>query len=482
MPGRLKIHLYCLCWNDARLLPYFFRHYDGIVDKYFVFDNGSTDESISMLQNHGRVELTHFDVPGDSFVDEERRLSDTVWSGSDADWAIVIDIDEHIFHPALVEYLLQCKEQNLTAIRSIGYEMVSDSFPTADEPLVELVTIGKRSLGYDRLCLFNPSALTATNFGPGRHMAKPEGRVAWPKYPEVLLLHYKQLGTNYPIARSAELKLGLRPRDLKEGWGVHYTWSAGQIAENWRKVKDASGPVPGLGVSKHIEPANYFAEERSVHLSGLFDEEWYLATYPDVKAAGVDALSHFCAYGWKEGRKPNFYFDAKWYCRNYPETHTNGRNPLCEYMTRGEKQDAWPSPLFNTGWYRVQHGLSVDESPLRHYLLRRTSGLVSPVPDFDVLQSRRPEIFGLGNDPFENAFSEINVIGKPAEEARDEVDRFLDSAAMASVDRVRIVHGHGMDILKRAIADLLAVHLHVEKFYPASPSEGGGVATVVELK
>jgi len=53
---------------------------------------------------------------------------------------------------------------------------------------------------------------------------------------------------------------------------------------------------------------------------------------------------------------------------------------------------------------------------------------------------------------------------------------------MASVDRVRIVHGHGMGILKKAIAGLLAASPHVDKFYPAPPAEGGTGATVVELK
>jgi len=80
------------------------------------------------------------------------------------------------------------------------------------------------------------------------------------------------------------------------------------------------------------------------------------------------------------------------------------------------------------------------------------------------------------------SYREINVIGQRAEEARDLVDKFLDSATMASVDRVRIVHGHGMGILKKAIAELLSTNPHVEKFYPASPAEGGTGATVVELK
>jgi DNA mismatch repair protein MutS2 len=80
------------------------------------------------------------------------------------------------------------------------------------------------------------------------------------------------------------------------------------------------------------------------------------------------------------------------------------------------------------------------------------------------------------------SYREINVIGRRAEEARDLVDKFLDSATMASVDRVRIVHGHGMGVLKKTIAELLTTNPHVEKFYPASPSEGGTGATVVELK
>jgi len=83
---------------------------------------------------------------------------------------------------------------------------------------------------------------------------------------------------------------------------------------------------------------------------------------------------------------------------------------------------------------------------------------------------------------FDGNFREINLIGQRAEEACQQVDKLLDSAALAEVDRIRIIHGHGMGILKRAIADLLARHPHVEKFYIAPPEEGGAGATIVELK
>jgi DNA mismatch repair protein MutS2 len=80
------------------------------------------------------------------------------------------------------------------------------------------------------------------------------------------------------------------------------------------------------------------------------------------------------------------------------------------------------------------------------------------------------------------SYRELNVIGQRADEAAEQVDKFLDSAALASVNRVRIVHGHGMGVLKRKVAELLQSNPHVGRFYPATPAEGGAGATIVELR
>jgi DNA mismatch repair protein MutS2 len=77
---------------------------------------------------------------------------------------------------------------------------------------------------------------------------------------------------------------------------------------------------------------------------------------------------------------------------------------------------------------------------------------------------------------------EINVIGQHAEEARDAIDEFLDRAVMATASRVRIVHGHGMGVLKKMVAELLSRHPHVARHYPAPQQEGGAGATIVELR
>ena len=77
---------------------------------------------------------------------------------------------------------------------------------------------------------------------------------------------------------------------------------------------------------------------------------------------------------------------------------------------------------------------------------------------------------------------EINVIGKNAEDAIEAVDKFLDTALLAEVSRLRVVHGHGQGILRKALAQWLAKHPAVEKYYPASPQDGGTGATIIELK
>jgi len=83
---------------------------------------------------------------------------------------------------------------------------------------------------------------------------------------------------------------------------------------------------------------------------------------------------------------------------------------------------------------------------------------------------------------WDTSYRELNLIGKHVEEAMEELDKFLDQAVMAEVMRIRVVHGHGMGILKKAVAEALARSPHVAKFYAGSPSEGGTGATVAELK
>jgi DNA mismatch repair protein MutS2 len=81
-----------------------------------------------------------------------------------------------------------------------------------------------------------------------------------------------------------------------------------------------------------------------------------------------------------------------------------------------------------------------------------------------------------------NMPTEINVIGRTVDEATSEVEKFVDRAFLAGMQRVRIVHGSGMGILRKALRQYLQKHPHVESVTEPPTNEGGGGATVVELR
>ncbi len=81
-----------------------------------------------------------------------------------------------------------------------------------------------------------------------------------------------------------------------------------------------------------------------------------------------------------------------------------------------------------------------------------------------------------------NAPSEINVIGYNVDDATREVQKFVDRAFLAGLPRVRVVHGSGMGILRKALRQALQQHPHVESVAEPPQNEGGGGATVVELR
>jgi GT2 family glycosyltransferase len=126
----------------------------------------------------------------------------------------------------------------------------------------------------------------------------------------------------------------------------------------------------------------YKKEKKIISNSTLFDERYYLISYPDVIHGDVDALKHYVKMGASEGRNPNNTFDASFYINEYEDVKNSELNPLVHYIIYGQKE-ARPinqhqaekmiihnSDMFDEEYYyrNYQDVKDAGINPITHYL------------------------------------------------------------------------------------------------------------------
>jgi len=232
MIKKLCIHLYALCWNEEALLPHLFRYY-SFADKIFIYDNGSNDNSKTLVEAEPRAELINFDTSGGMNTEVQTQLKNSVWKESKgiADFVIVIDTDEFIYHSDLLAALQEMKAYGATILKPRGYQMIGDETPDADQILTECITRGARSYQFDKCVLFDPNAITEINYSVGAHSCEPEGNIIYHRTPGWKLLHYKYLSFEYVHQRNHILAKRRSELNRSMGYGHHYVMSEDDLRE-----------------------------------------------------------------------------------------------------------------------------------------------------------------------------------------------------------------------------------------------------------
>lgn len=106
----------------------------------------------------------------------------------------------------------------------------------------------------------------------------------------------------------------------------------------------------------------------------LFDAEFYMERYPDVREAGMNPLLHYVLHGAVEERKPNAWFQPEYYA-TVCEAARGVENPLLHFAENAERQCSSPHPLFDSEAYLRAHP-ETKGNPLAAYLERR--GISAP--------------------------------------------------------------------------------------------------------
>lgn len=208
----LKIDVFVLAWNEERLINQFidWYHYANIT----VLDNYSTDRTAEIARSRG-CKVIQFG--GDQQDNRDMTaIKESCWYGSKADWVIVCDMDEFVYHPKLLQLL---SDTDTTVIKAAGYNMISEK----SDQLANIKT-GVKDFKFDKYIGFRPDKIDRMNWLHGCHLARPDGQVSTLQN-TVKLLHYNMIGRQEFKDRRHRYAARMSQWDIDNGAGKHYLWS-----------------------------------------------------------------------------------------------------------------------------------------------------------------------------------------------------------------------------------------------------------------
>lgn len=234
----LRIFLYFINWNDSFYLPFLKTHYGSFCERMVMYDNYSTDNSVSLAKSLG-MEVRTFGVAGELNDAEYIKVKDNCWKEAIgyADFVIVCDADEFLYHKHLLAKLVKYKKEGVTLPRTQGYEMVSDRLP--EENMLE-VTSGFKNKKYSKNIIFDPDHIQRINYNYGSHNNRPEGKIrrSWKK---LSVLHYRNIGGFERMwHRHEEYRLRLSQFNKEMNFGKEYLLDKEEKHRNWQKMSRKS--------------------------------------------------------------------------------------------------------------------------------------------------------------------------------------------------------------------------------------------------
>ena len=198
----MKIDLYSNMHNEALIIPYWLRHYEPLVDRIFVWDDESTDKTVELLTQCPKVTILPEKVKGnwDAYWVKELFPLYEKYSMGKADWVIVADGDEFIYHPSFREVMQAELDVGTDVIECTGFAMIANEFPTPNDypgkQLIELVKFGLPD-GLESKWTIH-TANKSIRFAKGRH-GPVHNRRAFVRNRNtgIKLFHYRYFGDGY---------------------------------------------------------------------------------------------------------------------------------------------------------------------------------------------------------------------------------------------------------------------------------------------
>jgi len=146
----------------------------------------------------------------------------------------------------------------------------------------------------------------------------------------------------------------------------------------------------------------------------------------------------------------------------------------------------------------VVTSLSSEEAEVQVGMLRVRSRLselepVGSIPEaarsVEARQTKKPPVQGSSENQKKTVEEvlpaspgmELDLRGRRADEALDELDRYLDAAYLSGLPFVRIIHGKGTGKLRQVVRQALNQHPQVKSYESGAENEGGDGVTIAKM-
>jgi glycosyltransferase involved in cell wall biosynthesis len=245
-----KVIVFSITYNCEDVLPFYLRHYSTFAEEIAVFDDFSTDSTRELLKANPKVNLRDWPHPG-SGINEDLFLQHwQEWypkARGHFDWCIIVDPDEIIFHPQILEALAAAKENDIEVIRPQGYNMTGDGLPKDDgeTQIWRLSPMGVMAPVYSKPVIFQPRI--KINWIRGKHDIENCAPVMIGDS-TFKLLHYRYMGQEYTAAKNAKnyARCGLQNGDKGAAWSCAPNY-VGEHSASWaEKAKMRAANVVGV--------------------------------------------------------------------------------------------------------------------------------------------------------------------------------------------------------------------------------------------
>jgi hypothetical protein len=215
----MKVVAITIVRDEEVMLPFFLRHYQQLKNydtevKFIIYNNESKDNTVKIAEDF-HCEVRPLITGGVIRDDLHVYIKSTAYMSEPADWYMVPDVDEFLYHPNMIALLEQYDKESVTLPQTQGYVMYGNFTPQAGL-LTDWVKEGAIDNSYSKRIIFKAEAQPV--YLPGAHICLCKGRVQHSQQVDIKMLHYKYaFGWDYVKGKVERVRLSAE--NIANGWG-----------------------------------------------------------------------------------------------------------------------------------------------------------------------------------------------------------------------------------------------------------------------